>query len=146
MLALVQRVKKAGVFSESGKKAFIGKGLIVYLGVKREDTEKHAFSLASRILNARLFDQEDKSFEKSVIETEYSIMVISQFTLYADTKRGRRPDFGKAMKAEDAKKLFDFFFEKIREGVPSAQKGDFGAHMDIEYINDGPVSILYEEV
>ncbi len=144
MLALVQRVKRAEVLS-NGKKSFIGKGLVVYVGINKNDTERQAEALAAKIVHARLFDWEDKSFEKSVKEMNFGVLLISQFTLYADTKRGRRPDFGRAMKAPEAKPLYDFFCEKVRSEISETKTGDFQSHMDVEYINDGPVSVIFEE-
>ncbi|MBN1151200.1 D-tyrosyl-tRNA(Tyr) deacylase [candidate division WOR-3 bacterium] len=145
MIALVQRVKKASVVSERGHKSSIERGLLVYLGIQKGDTENRASALASKLLNARLFDFKDKPFEKSVSATALNIMLISQFTLCASTDKGRRPNFEKAMAAESAEKIFDFFFKKILEKIPRAQKGDFGAHMEVDSVNDGPVSLIYEE-
>ncbi|MBN1620931.1 D-tyrosyl-tRNA(Tyr) deacylase [candidate division WOR-3 bacterium] len=144
MLALVQRVKRAEV-SSNGKKSSIGEGLVVYIGINKGDTKRQAEVLASKIIHARLFDWEDKSFEKSVKEMNFGVLLISQFTLYADTKRGRRPDFGRAMKATEAKPLYCYFCEKMRSEISETKSGDFQSHMDVEYINDGPVSVIFEE-
>lgn len=144
MRAVIQRVKEARVKVENGKTEQIGKGLVVLLGVEKEDTEKESQYLAEKILNLRLLAEGEKEFEKSAIDSGSEILVISQFTLYADCRKGRRPDFTQAASVEKAKFLYGCFIQKLREKYAKIKTGEFGAKMLVEIDNDGPVTIILD--
>jgi len=135
--ALIQRVSRASVTVEGETIAAIGPGLLVLLGVGREDTETIADRLAHKVLALRIFDDEAVRMNRSVADTGGEILCVSQFTLLADARRGNRPSFAEAAVAELAEPLY----ERVRNAL-GAQGGRFGAHMAVELVNDGPVTLL----
>lgn len=137
MRALIQRVSRASVTVEGETIAAIGPGLLVLLGVGREDTETIADRLAHKVLALRIFDDEAGRMNRSVADTGGEILCVSQFTLLADARRGNRPSFAEAAVAELAEPLY----ERVRNAL-GAQGGRFGAHMAVELVNDGPVTLL----
>lgn len=144
MKSIVQRVKQASVKAESKIVGQIKSGLVVLLGVGKGDTEKDADYLAEKITNLRIFsDQEDK-MNLSALETKGEILAVSQFTLYGNTRKGRRPSFVEAAEAEKAKKLFDYFVEKLKETGLRVATGQFQAMMLVEIYNDGPVTLILD--
>ena len=144
MRAVIQRVKKARVQTEGGDSEQIEHGLVVLLGIEKEDKENDSQYLAEKISNLRLFPNEEKEFEKTVVEINGEILVISQFTLYADCRKGRRPDFTQAARAEKAKFLYETFVEKLKKNGLKIKTGKFGAKMLVEIHNDGPVTIILD--
>ncbi|HEC20948.1 MAG TPA: D-tyrosyl-tRNA(Tyr) deacylase [Candidatus Peregrinibacteria bacterium] len=144
MKALLQRVQKASVKVEEETVGQIGSGLLVFLGITHEDTEKDIDYLVDKISNLRVFSAEDKHFEKSLLDTQGEVLVISQFTLYGGTKKGRRPDFNDAAKPEQAEELYKKFIQKLQETGLKVETGKFGAMMQVELINDGPATFLLE--
>ena len=144
MRAVLQRVSFGKVIVEKKVVASIDKGLMILLGVGPEDTIAKAEELAEKCARLRIFEDENDKMNLSLLDVEGEAIVVSQFTLYADTSRGRRPSFVHAAKPEIAEPLVDIFAAKLRKlGVKTGQ-GVFGAHMMVELCNDGPVTILLE--
>lgn len=141
MRALIQRVTRASVRLPGGETRAIGKGLLVYLGVGKGDGEQAARRLVEKIINIRIFSNADNKFDKSLLDEKGSALVISQFTLFADTKGGRRPDFTAAAPPDLARPLCDRFSQMLSSAGVTVAAGEFGAHMEIDSLNDGPVTI-----
>jgi len=147
--AIVQRVSEAGVSVKNDKESLkeinkIRKGLVVLLGVGREDGEEDAEYLAEKISNLRIFPDQDDRMNLSVIDVGGEVLVISQFTLYGDCRKGRRPDFTSAAPPEVAKSLYEKFIEEVKARGVEVKSGEFQARMLIDIHNDGPVTILLE--
>ena len=146
MKLLVQRVKHASVEVESEVIGKIDKGFLVLLGITHTDDEKTADYLVEKLVNLRIFDDENDKMNLSLRDVEGQLLIISQFTLYGDTKKsGNRPSFSNAAKADQANKLYEYFIEKCREKGIYTQTGKFGADMKVELLNDGPVTIMLEK-
>jgi len=144
MRAVCQRVSEARVRVAGEVVGEIGAGLCVLLGVARGDSEGDAERLAAKIARLRIFPDEDGRFDRSLIDMGGSALVVSQFTLLADTAKGNRPSFSDAAPPEDAEPLYERFCDGLRElGVP-VQQGVFGAAMQVELVNDGPVTIVVD--
>ena len=145
MRALLQRVSKANVTVQGQTISAIGKGLLILLGVGHGDGEEQAKFLAEKIANLRVFEDEQGKTNLSILDVKGEAIVVSQFTLYADTRKGRRPSFIDAALPDVAEPLVTRFAELLRgHGVPT-QTGKFGAHMEVEIHNDGPVTIWLEK-
>jgi D-tyrosyl-tRNA(Tyr) deacylase len=145
MRTVLQRVSYGRVKVDQDTLAEIGPGLVILLGVGHGDSEEHAQYLAEKIANLRIFEDQGGKMNLSVLDVGGEAIVVSQFTLYADTRKGRRPSFTAAAPPEIASPLVDRFAELlVQQGVPT-QTGDFGAHMLVELANDGPVTILIEK-
>jgi D-tyrosyl-tRNA(Tyr) deacylase len=144
MKAVIQRVRRGSVSVEGQSRAAIEKGLVILLGVGPQDTEETARLLAKKVAMLRIFEDEQDKMNLSVLDIQGAAIVVSQFTLYADTRKGNRPAFTGAAAPELARPLVDRFAELLREqGVPT-QTGEFGAHMLVEIENDGPVTIVMD--
>jgi D-tyrosyl-tRNA(Tyr) deacylase len=144
MRALLQRVQSGKVIVEDQTISSIGPGLVILLGIGHGDGEEQARYLAEKIATLRIFEDEDGKFNRSILDAGGQAIVVSQFTLYADTRKGRRPSFTDAALPEVASPLVDRFVELLsQQGVPT-QTGQFGAHMLVEIANDGPVTIWLE--
>ena len=144
MRAVVQRVGKASVTVDHEPVGQIGRGLLVYLGIGQGDTAQDIDYLANKVAGLRIFPDDQGQMNRSVVDVGGAALVISQFTLYGDARRGRRPSFVADMAPETAAELYTRFTEKLDSlGVPSA-KGIFGAMMEIHSVNDGPVTILLD--
>ncbi|MGI5828026.1 MAG: D-aminoacyl-tRNA deacylase [Patescibacteria group bacterium] len=144
MRAVVQRVSQASV-SISGK--IVGKidnGLVVLLGVTHCDSEAEVDWLVKKIVNMRIFADKEGKMNLSLIETKGQLLIISQFTLYAETQKGNRPSFIESAKPEKAKKLYNLFIEKCHRSGITTESGRFGAMMDVTLVNSGPVTIILE--
>ena len=142
MRALLQRVSRAGVSVEGDEIASIGAGLLVLLGVGHADTESTADALARRVTELRIFEDEDGRTNRSILDVGGAALVVSQFTLYADTSRGRRPGFTDAADPAVAERLYRAFAAALAaSGVADVQTGRFGAEMAVELVNDGPFTI-----
>jgi D-tyrosyl-tRNA(Tyr) deacylase len=140
----VQRVSNASVSVGGEVVGKIGPGLVVLVGVARGDTERDAFYLADKIINLRIFADEASKFNLSALETEGEILIISQFTLLADTRKGRRPSFEEAAPPEQAETLVGLFVGRVRESRLKVETGRFQQHMLVEIHNDGPVTIALD--
>jgi len=141
--ALIQRVSSGSVIVENKTVGSIQKGLVVLLGVTHSDSEKDIDFIINKIVNLRIFgNEENNNFEKSVKEIEGEILIISQFTLYADMRKGRRPSFVNSAKSEFAEEIYNKFIEKIKEENLLIQTGIFGEKMQVKIINEGPVTLI----
>lgn len=144
MRALIQRVARGSVTVDERRLAEIGPGLVILLGIGHADGEDQARALVEKIANLRIFEDDQGKMNRSILETHGEAIVVSQFTLYADTRRGRRPSFTDAALPEAARPLVGRFAELlIQAGVPT-QTGEFAAMMQVELVNDGPVTIWLE--
>ena len=144
MRAVVQRVTEGTVTVEDQVTGSIESGYVVLLGVEDTDTEKDADYLAEKIVGLRIFEDADGKMNLSLQDTGGQMLVISQFTLLADARKGRRPNFVKAAKPELAKKLYDYFVSKVKSMGVTVEEGIFQTHMLVRIYNDGPVTILLE--
>lgn len=142
MRAVCQRVSRAAVRVEGGTIAEIGAGLCVLLGVARGDTEDDAQDLAAKVGRLRIFPDDDGRFDCSLRDTGGAALVVSQFTLVADTKKGNRPSFSGAAPPESAEPLYERFCDELAALEIPVQRGVFGARMEVELVNDGPVTIV----
>ena len=143
MKALVQKVKSSSVSVDGKLVNSIGSGLNVLLGVNVEDTQEDAIKLAKKVLNLRIFEDENDVMNKSILDVGGEILSISQFTLQADTKKGNRPSYINAMRGEDAIKLYEFFNEELNKEIKT-YPGVFGADMEVQIVNDGPTTIILD--
>jgi D-tyrosyl-tRNA(Tyr) deacylase len=144
MRAVLQRVQRGAVSVENRQVANIGQGLVILLGIGPEDTKEIADAMVKKIAMMRIFGDENGKMNLSVLDIKGDVIVVSQFTLYANTKKGHRPSFNFSAQPEIAEPLVDYFAEEMRAlGVPT-QTGEFGAHMLVEIENDGPVTIILE--
>lgn len=144
MRALLQRVRSAAIEVEGQPIARIGPGLVILLGVGREDGEEQAAFLAEKIAHLRVFEDQSGKTNLSILDVGGEVLVVSQFTLYADTRKGRRPSFIAAAEPEKAAPLVERFAGLLRAQGLAVQNGRFGAHMLVEIANDGPVTIWLE--
>ena len=144
MRALVQRVSRASVTIEGQKVASINQGLVILLGAGRGDTEADASYLADKVANLRIFSDEADKFNLSALDTGGEVLVVSQFTLYGDTRKGRRPSFTDAAPPEEAEPLIDKFVESLRATGLKVETGRFRQNMLVEIHNSGPVTIFID--
>lgn len=145
MKAVVQRVTASSVSVDGEIVGKIDKGLNVLLGVEEDDTKKDAEVLAAKIAKMRIFEDENEKMNLSVLDVDGSVLVISQFTLCADIKKGNRPSFILAAKPDKATALYEYFSSQLKEnGVKKVENGVFGADMAVEISNDGPVTIIMD--
>ncbi|MCC6539356.1 MAG: D-tyrosyl-tRNA(Tyr) deacylase [Bryobacterales bacterium] len=144
MKAVVQRVRRAQVTVAGEVTGKIGPGLAVLLGVGRDDSESDADYLVEKILHLRIFEDNAGKMNDSLMDAGGGILVVSQFTLYGDVRKGRRPSFEKAARPEEARRLYDYFLAQVRGRGLDVQAGIFQAEMQLELVNDGPVTILCE--
>jgi len=144
MKTLLQRVTSASVTINNKVVGKIGPGLVVFVGIAKDDSEKDARYLANKIINLRLFANEVSEFALSALETKGEILIVSQFTLLADSRKGRRPSFTEAAPPEKAKELYEFFLNQVRSSGLKVETGIFQEHMLVDIHNDGPVTLLLE--
>ncbi len=144
MRALVQRVKKGSVSVDGKVVGAIGQGLVILLGIRTGDTETEARYLAEKCANLRIFADAEGKFNRSLLEVGGGALVISQFTLYGDTRKGRRPGFEEAARPEIAEPLYKSFVQELRGFPIEVAEGVFGAMMLVEIHNDGPVTLMLE--
>ncbi|MDD4363968.1 MAG: D-aminoacyl-tRNA deacylase [Atribacterota bacterium] len=144
MKVVIQRVKRASVKIDEKKISSIDQGLVILLGVKNDDTEKEVELLAQKIINLRIFSDEEGKMNLSLAEKGYPLLVVSQFTLYGNCKKGRRPSFIEAAPPEKADYLYQYFIEYLKNNNISVQAGRFQAFMEVEIINNGPVTIILD--
>ena len=144
MKAVIQRVQHAAVAIGGKTEAEIARGLLVLLGVTQTDTDEVACSLARKVCSLRVFEDEQHKMNRSVSDVGGEVLVVSQFTLYGDCSRGRRPDFLRAAAGDVAEPLYERFCEEIERSGLRVARGVFGARMAVELVNDGPVTLIVE--
>lgn len=144
MRAVVQLVKQSTVTVGTETTGTIGKGFLILLGVNQTDTKEEAHYLANKIATLRLFQDEQGKMNLSLLDTGGSALVVSQFTLYGDCRKGRRPSYSKAARPELAKQLYELFISLLREKGITVATGKFQAMMEVSLINDGPVTLLID--
>ena len=144
MKALVQRVKNASVSINGTLYSQINHGLLVLLGVEKGDTEDKIDWMVNKLVNLRIFENDERKMTLSVFDVKGEILLVSQFTLCADCKKGTRPSFDSAMSPKDAEKMYEKFISCLKQKI-SVKTGVFGAMMDVSLINDGPVTVMVEK-
>lgn len=144
MRALIQRVSEARVEVDGHETGRIRAGLLVLLGVSRRDTEADADWLVNKIVNLRIFEDPDGKMNLGLAETGGGLLIVSQFTLYGDARKGRRPSFDAAAAPADARRLYEYFVERARASGPPVETGVFQAMMKVHLVNDGPVTLMLE--
>lgn len=145
MKALIQRVKSASVTIDKKLYSQINNGMLIFLGVERDDEIENAQKLSEKLIKLRIFDDENGKMNKSLMDVKGEILVVSQFTLVGDCKKGTRPSFDKAAAPDKAKRLYEDFIKEISKSGLIVKTGEFQAMMDILLINDGPVTFLVEK-
>ncbi len=144
MRVIVQRCSRAKVVIDSKVHGSIDKGLMLLVGFTEGDSEKEIEYMVDKIINLRIFDDSDGVMNLSLLDIGGSILSISQFTLYGDTSKGRRPSYIKALGGDEASKLYDLFNQKLKDKDMKVECGIFGADMKVDFVNDGPVTIMLE--
>jgi D-tyrosyl-tRNA(Tyr) deacylase len=144
MRAVIQRVNSASVEVDGKLVSSIDKGLLVLVGIEKEDTSRDSEYLIRKILNLRIFDDQEKFLDKSVQDLGLQVLLVSQFTLYGSCKKGNRPSFDKAMPPKEAKVFYSDFVEKFKQSYSKVKDGIFGAYMQVSLVNDGPVTIVLD--
>jgi D-tyrosyl-tRNA(Tyr) deacylase len=144
MRILLQRVKSARVEVEGSAPSAIGAGLLLFLGIGKGDSEREAEVLVEKIFRLRIFSDEEGKMNKSVVDIGGEILLVSQFTLYADCKKGNRPSFTDAAPPEEAHRLYEYMIRTLGKSTVEVKTGTFGAHMQVTLVNDGPVTILLD--
>jgi D-tyrosyl-tRNA(Tyr) deacylase len=144
MRLILQRVREARVEVESEVVGQIGPGLLVLVGIGKDDGEHDAKHLAEKLVHVRIFEDEQGKMNRSLLDTGGGILAVSQFTLYGDLSKGRRPSFERAAPPEQAETLFQCFVAELKKHTPQVATGRFRAHMHVHLVNDGPVTLLVE--
>lgn len=144
MRIVLQRVAHAKVTVEGQTVGAIEKGFLLFLGVSDTDTQEIAHKLVDKISRLRIFEDENGKTNRSLADAAGEVLVVSQFTLYADCKKGNRPSFAKAGKPETAKKLYEYVIECLKKNIDHVEHGSFGAHMEVELFNDGPFTLVLD--
>ena len=144
MIAIIQRVKKSSVSTGGKVIGKIGRGLLILLGVDKKDRPADADYLVEKIINLRVFEDKDGRMNRSLIEIGGKLLIVSQFTLLGDCRKGRRPSFVNAAGPEKANELYMYFIARVEQKGITAETGQFGAMMDVSLINDGPVTLIVE--
>lgn len=145
MRLLIQRVSQARVMVEGRAVGQIGRGFLVLMGFKADDKIEHLDRLADKCLNLRIFEDEQGKMNKSLLDIDGEILLVSQFTLYANCRKGRRPGFDRSMPPAQAEQFYNQMIEKLRRSGLKVETGLFGAKMDVELTNDGPVTIMLDD-
>ena len=143
MRAVVQLVKEASVAVAGDLKGKIGKGYLVLIGIEENDTEKDLSYICEKLLGLRVFEDADGKMNRSILDVGGAILLVSQFTLYGDARKGRRPSYIRAARPEKAIPLYEAMIEQLRAALP-VETGEFGANMQVSLVNDGPVTILLD--
>lgn len=145
MKALIQRVKRASVTIDGELYSKIGTGLLVLLGVEKSDGKENAENLVKKLVNLRIFEDESGKMNRSLLDVNGEMLVVSQFTLCGDCKKGTRPSFDKSAPPDIANELYEYFISQVKSFNLPCQTGKFAAMMDVELVNDGPVTFLVEK-
>ena len=145
MKLVVQRVKQAEVKVKGNSVGKIEKGFLILLGVTHEDAKENVDKLVKKVCGLRVFEDQNGKMNLSIKDIGGELLIVSQFTLYADTKRGNRPSFVKAAAPEKANELYEYFISECKKNGIKVETGEFGAHMEVSLVNDGPVTIIIEE-
>jgi D-tyrosyl-tRNA(Tyr) deacylase len=146
MRFVIQRVQHASVTIDGEVRGKIGKGFLVLIGIGRDDDETVADKLVQKLVQMRIFEDENGKTNLALKDVGGEILLVSQFTLYADCKKGNRPSFTRAGKPDQAQKLYEYIIQKCREVISVVEQGEFGADMKVELLNDGPFTILLDSV
>lgn len=144
MRFVIQRVKHASVTVENEVIGKINKGFMVLIGVENDDTKAIADKMISKLVNMRIFEDENEKMNLSLNDVNGGLLLISQFTLYANCKKGNRPSFTDAGKPDMANEMYEYIIAECKKSVPVVEKGEFGADMKVELLNDGPVTIILD--
>ena len=144
MRFVIQRVQHASVTIDGEVRGKIGKGFLVLIGIGMDDDETVADKLVQKLVQMRIFDDENGKTNLALKDVGGEILLVSQFTLYADCKKGNRPSFTRAGKPDQAQKLYEYIIQKCREVISVVEQGEFGADMKVELLNDGPFTILLD--
>ena len=145
MKALIQRVKRASVTIDDKLYSKIGVGLLVFLGVEKGDTRENADKLVSKLQGLRIFEDDAGKMNRSLVDVNGEMLIVSQFTLCGDCKKGTRPSFDRSAQPQIANELYEYFISQAKNSGISCETGKFGAMMDVELINDGPVTFMVEK-
>lgn len=145
MKLVIQRVKQASVTVDGKCVGAINKGLLIFLGIGKEDSEVIVDKYADKVIKMRIFEDEEGKTNLALGDVQGEILVISQFTLYADCKKGNRPNFLQAADPETAYELYEYFIKVCRQRIGKVESGEFGADMQVELLNDGPFTIVLDE-
>lgn len=143
MKAVIQRVRESSVEVDGQVVGEIGHGLLVFVGIGKDDAVKDMDWMIDKIINLRIFEKEGK-FDQSLLDIKGDLLLVSQFTLFGDCSKGRRPSFSNAMEVDKARDLFEVFVAKAREKIEKVETGVFQAHMNVKLTNDGPVTLIIE--
>ncbi|RIW37656.1 D-tyrosyl-tRNA(Tyr) deacylase [Bacillus salacetis] len=144
MKVVLQRTRNASVTADGRLSGQIESGFVLLVGITHEDIEKDADWLADKIVNLRVFEDEEGKMNRSLLDEGKEILSVSQFTLYGDCRKGRRPNFMEAAKPSQAEKLYDYFNDELRRKGVHVETGVFGSMMDVQLVNDGPVTLIIE--
>ena len=144
MKVVIQRVIKSSVRINNKEVAKIGKGFLILLGISKDDNFEKADYIIKKIYNSRVFSDENDKMNLSIQDINRELLIVSQFTLYADCKKGNRPSFINAAPPEEAEKIYEYFINECKKNNLKVETGEFGADMKVELINDGPVTIILE--
>lgn len=144
MRAVIQRVKQASVTVDGEKVGSINKGLLLFLGVHHHDGERELAWMVDKVINLRLFEDQDGKMNLSLADIDGEILIVSQFTLYADCRKGRRPGFSQAAPPKQAQELYEEFITSVQQKGLATASGTFQAMMDVALVNDGPVTLLLD--
>lgn len=144
MRFVVQRVQHASVMIDGEVKRRIGRGYLVLIGIGMEDDERVADKLVQKLVHLRIFEDDDDKTNLALKDVGGELLLVSQFTLYADCKKGNRPSFTKAGRPDQAEKLYEYIIQSCRAQVPVVEQGEFGADMKVELLNDGPFTIILD--
>jgi D-aminoacyl-tRNA deacylase len=144
MKAIIQRVLSASVSVKEKEISRIDQGVLVLIGLKTDDSEELFDPIIKKILNLRIFNDENEIMNRSILDENFEVLLVSQFTLYADCKKGNRPSYMKAMSPKSAKKLYEIFISRFQETYSKVKDGEFGANMQVSLVNDGPITIILE--
>ncbi len=145
MKIVLQRVKRAKVTVDGKISGSIDQGLLILLGIHKDDIEQQADFLAAKCADLRVFPDDEYKMNRSLKDINGEVLVVSQFTLYGDCRKGRRPSYAKAASPDKGEELYEYFVGKMKEHTGVVQTGVFGAMMDVELVNDGPVTIVLEK-